>query len=182
LPGSTAAKDIDIWYVERIGEGWSEPINAGSPINSPLNEFYISFSQAGDMYFASRSPEEDAPQYAYDIYRAAFDGNTYAQPEKLPAEINTSRYEADAFIAPDESYLIFASHRRAGLGKGDLYISFKDENGNWTQAQNMGEGINTELHELCPIISPDGKYLFFTSNQDIYWVSTEVLERYRVGK
>lgn len=179
IGNSKEAKDIDIWYVERRDDGWSEPINPGAPINTGLNEYYISFSQQGDMYFASRSPEADAPQYAYDIYRAAFNGSSYATPEKLPAEINTHRYEADPFIAPDESYLIFASARRGGYGRGDLYISFKDKNGNWMQAQNLGEGINSELHELCPIISPDGKYLFFTSNQDIYWVSTEILENYR---
>ncbi|MDW3652784.1 MAG: amidohydrolase family protein [Bacteroidia bacterium] len=182
LPGSKEAKDIDIWYVERQGNSWSEAINVGAPINSPLNEYYISFSKEGHMYFASRSPEADAPQYAYDIYRAAFDGSHYSKAEKLPAEINTPRYEADPFIAPDESYLIFGSARRGGYGQGDLYISFKDKNGNWTQAQNMGDKINTELHELCPIISPDGKYLFFTSNQDIYWVSTEILKSYKQGE
>jgi len=83
------------------------------------------------------------------------------------------------FIAPDESYMIFCAVRREGLGQGDMYISFKDANGNWGQSVNMGAPFNTEGHELCPFVSKDGKYLFYTSNQDIYWVSTAVLDNYK---
>jgi hypothetical protein len=39
----------------------------------------------------------------------------------------------------------------------------------------MGDKINTKNHELCPFVSKDGKYLFYTSNQDIYWVSAEII-------
>lgn len=59
--------------------------------------------------------------------------------------------------------LIFTSERPGGLGSGDLYISFIDEEGNWTKAKHMGDKINTPGSEYCPMISPDGKYLFFTS-------------------
>ena len=83
------------------------------------------------------------------------------------------------FIAPDESYIIFCSARKSGFGRGDLYISFKDENGGWQEAQNMGKPINTEKHELCPFMTSDGRYLFYTSNQNIYWVDAAILETYR---
>ena len=83
------------------------------------------------------------------------------------------------FIAPDESYMIYCSIRKDGLGKGDLYISFKDNKGDWSEAVNMGNSINTENHELCPFVSADGKYLFYTSNGDIYWVSTKILNGYK---
>lgn len=179
LDGSGSKKDIDIWYAKRIDGGWSAPINVGPTINSNLNEYYMSFTTDGTLYFASKDRVEDAPRYAFDIYRSTLENGEYTTPEKLPEAINTDRYEADVFIAPDESYMIFCAIRREGLGQGDLYISFKDKAGNWTPSKNMGEGINTEKHELCPFISGDGKYLFFTSNQDIYWVSTEVIEKYK---
>lgn len=172
-------KDIDIWYSERAGSAWSKPINAGPIVNSHLNEYYASFTAEGTLYFAAKDKAPDAPRYAYDIYRSPLENGEFTTPQKLPEEINTHRYEADVFIAPDESYMIFCAIRRNGLGQGDLYISFKDENGNWTPSKNMGEAINTEQHELCPFISGDGKYLFFTSKQDIYWVSTSVIEKYR---
>ena len=87
--------------------------------------------------------------------------------------------EADVFIAPNESYMIFCSIREDGFGQGDLYISFKKDDNNWTTAKNMGATINTKYHELCPVVTRDGKYFFFTSNQDIYWVDAKVIEKYR---
>ena len=93
----------------------------------------------------------------------------------LDSTINTTGYEADIFVAPDESYLIFCSIRDDSFGRGDLYISFKKPNGDWTKAVNMGEEINTENYEYCPFVTKDGKYFLYTSNQDIYWVSTEII-------
>jgi len=177
IPGSK--KDVDIWYSTRTDEGWSDPVNVGAPINGPLNEYYVSFAQNGTMYFGSKDTAPEAPRYAYDIYRAEFTDGAYATPQKLPEAINTHRYEADVYIAPDESYMIFCSVRKHGLGQGDLYISFKDTEGNWTTAKNMGKPINSEFHELCPFVTRDGKYLLYTSNQDIYWVSAEILASYR---
>ena len=97
----------------------------------------------------------------------------------MPEKINTEHYEADVFIAPDESYMIFCAVRPDGFGRGDLYISFNDGGGNWTEAKNMGDLINSNGHELCPFVSPDGQYFFYTSNQDIYWVSTSIIDDYR---
>lgn len=181
LNQETIKKDIDIWYIERENKqsNWSKPINLGLPINNEVNQYYASFTNDGTLYFASKDKAKDAPRYAFDIYRSAYKNGQFLKPEKLPESINTNRYEADVFIAPDESYMIFCSIRRNGLGKGDLYISFKDKKGNWSNAVNMGKSINTEHHELCPFVSPDGKYLFYTSNKDIYWVSTKILDNYR---
>jgi len=39
------------------------------------------------------------------------------------------------------------------------------------------EPINTKNHELCPYVTSDGKYLFYTSNEDIYWVSTKIISQ-----
>ena len=144
--------DIDIWYVERanIKTEWSEPINLGVPINTERNEYYSSFTDDGTIYFSSRDQSEDAPRYAFDIYRSEFKNGQFLSPEKLPETINTNRYETDVFIAPDESYMIFCSIRRNGLGQGDLYISFRDKLGIWSEVTNMGELINTDKHELCP--------------------------------
>ncbi len=172
-------KDIDIWYIQREKAYWSEPANLGPTINNALDQYYVSFADNGTLYFASKDKSEEATRDAFDIYRAEVLGEGFAIPEKLPTEINTAQYEADVFVAPDESYLIFCSTRADGFGRGDLYISFRDTEGNWSLAQNMGNSINTGSHELCPFVTRDGKYLFYTSNQDIYWVSAKILDDYR---
>jgi len=180
LDGMGAPKDHDIWYVKREKEGWSEPINAGPNINSEGNEYYISFTKKGTMYFSSNvNAPEDRKWSDLDIYASHFADGEFQKAIRLGDAINTENYEADVFVAPDESYLIFCSTRPEGLGRGDLYISYKNEDGTWTKALNMGEAVNTEHHELCPFVTADGKYLMYTSNQDIYWISTEIIELLR---
>jgi hypothetical protein len=173
------AKDIDIWYVERIENGWSSPKNVGSPINSTSNEYYVSFAEDGALYFSSNANASDKYPTDFDIYKSDWENGVFQKPVRLPKTINTLAYEGDAYVAPDESFIIFCATRRSGYGRGDLYISFKDESGNWTKSRNMGSTINDENHQLCPFVTHDGKYFFYTSNKEIYWVSTDIFKSLR---
>ena len=171
-------KDYDIWYMERTANGWSKSMNAGTAINSDKNEYYISFSKDGTMYYSSnRDPRNE---WNYNILSASSIGqNKFQNSTALSDSVNSPYYEADVFMAGDKSYLIFCGDHPDGLGRGDLYISFKKPNGTWTKAKNMGKVINTEGHELCPFVTADGKYMFYTSNQDIYWVDAKVIDTLR---
>lgn len=170
-------KDADIWYVERTDLTWSEPVNIGVPINSKKNEWYVSFTQDGTIYFASNFPHT-GHKGSHDIYRSRLINGKYQEVENLGSAINSQHYEGDCYVAPDESYLIFCSSgRKDSYGQGDLYISFRKENGTWTQAQNMGSVINTSSYEYCPIVTQDSKYLFYTSKRDIYWISSQIIEK-----
>lgn len=171
--------DIDIWYSEWQDSLWSKPINAGNVINSLRNEYYISFTKEGTMYFASNKAAEPDRKHDFDIYTSTYLNGTFQEPQKLSGAINTRRYEADVFIDPAETYIIFCSARRDGLGSGDLYISFKNQYGQWSEAKHLGPEINSEKNELCPFVTHDGKYFFYTSNQDIYWVSTAFFDQFR---
>ncbi|WP_298516646.1 hypothetical protein [uncultured Kordia sp.] len=179
LDGKSAKNDHDIWYVEKIGGKWSEPINAGSNINTKNDEYYISFTENGTMYFSSNKRNSANRGQSFDIYSSKYIDGKFQKAVVLSEAINTKYYEADVFIDPKEKYIIFCANRPEGLGRGDLYISFKNADGTWTKSKNMGDKINTKGHELCPFVSADGKYFFYTSNQDIYWVSTEIIEELR---
>ena len=168
--------DYDIWFSKRKGKKWSKPINVGTNINSEMNEYYISFASDGTMYFGSNKGKTIKRKYDFDIYRSKYIDGKFQTPVKLSDSINTRGYEADVFISPDESYIIFSAARRSGFGGRDLYISFKDANGNWTKSKNMGALINTKTNELCPFVTADRKYFFYTSKEDIYWVSTDIFE------
>jgi hypothetical protein len=173
LDGQGPKKDYDIWYIERQSGKWSEPINSGKNINSEKNEYYISFTKQGKMYFSSNIGD------SYDIYSSEFRAGKFEPPSRLGAGVNSSHYEADVFIAPDESYLVFAANRPGGLGSGDLHVSFREPDGTWTASRSLGNSINTETNDFCPYVSPDGKYLFYASRGDVYWVSTEVIRKLR---
>ena len=111
-----------------------------------------------------------------DIYYSKFSDGEFQKAVLLGEAINTENYEADVFIDPDEKYMIFCSMRPEGLGRGDLYISFKNDDGSWRKAVNVGDSINTKNHELCPFVTDDGRFLFYTSNEDIFWVSTDIIK------
>jgi len=205
LEGKGDAKDYDIWFVEKTVSGWGTPQNLGEPVNSEKDEFYPSVTKDGTLYLTAQYENSLGGE---DIFWVPQIDGVYQKPENPGEAINSARGEFNACISADESILIFGSFGRGdGQGGGDLYISLKDENGNWTTAQNMGPQINSPALDYCPSISPDGKYLFFTSQRadmpaysetqrnykdllstfrgpkngrgDIYWVSTAVLDQFK---
>ena len=94
-----------------------------------------------------------------------------SQPaENLSAAINTPSTEADPYIAPDESYLIFISTRRGGHGSGDLYISRRDGDG-WSAPENMGPSVNGDDSDYTPFVSGDGETLYFARGWGEMWMT-----------
>jgi hypothetical protein len=180
--GRGAAKSgFDIWSVKRTGSGWGSPENLGPLVNAGEHQIYPTVTRDGTLYFQSR---RDGGFGGSDIYRAEFVDGSYAKPENLGESINTEHNEGDVLIAPDESFLIVSTRGRPdSLGRSDLYVSFRRSDHSWTEVKNMGEVINSEGTEYCPMLSPDEKYLFFTStksgNGDIYWVDASVIEQMR---
>jgi Tol biopolymer transport system component len=126
------------------------------------------------------------------IYRARLRDGLYVDREKLGGGINSPHVDGTPYIAPDESYLIFTSFRPGSRGLGDLYISFRGEEG-WIPPVNMGPEINTPAKEGYPFVTYDGKYLFFMSNRiselnagripdgpgNVYWVEATLIQRIR---
>jgi hypothetical protein len=93
-------KDYDIWYSERLSDGWSEPINAGNIINSSKNKYYVSFASNGTMYYSSHKSAKNINSRDYDIYASQEKNGIFQKPTRLSSSINTKSYEADVFIAP----------------------------------------------------------------------------------
>jgi Tol biopolymer transport system component len=197
-------EDYDIWYVTRTGSGWSEPVNPGGPINTDTHEFYPALTQDGTLYFQSR---REGGLGAADIYRSRLINGKYEKAEHLPAPVNSPGFEGDAFISPDESYIIVSTFRAEdNIGQSDLYISFQTGDNIWGPMQNMGAAVNSAGGENCQILSPCGKYLFFTSRRykhgsdenpgdyaairkminspqngfgDAYWIDAGIIEKFR---
>jgi Tol biopolymer transport system component len=168
-------KDFDIWFVEKNGSGWSDPKRFSSVINTQSDDFYISMSKNGTVYYSTRHEECYGGS---DIYCSRLVDGQYTKPQNLGSSVNSDWHDHDPFISSDESFLLFTSaDRSGGYGQGDLFISFRKKDGSWTKAKNMGVKINTPSYDYCPVISPDGNFLFYTSKGDIYWVSSEIVER-----
>jgi len=176
-PSIWEGRQMDVWYCLRTSDGWSEPQNLGKPVNSAQDETYPWITANGTMYLASSRAGGMGDK---DLYCAILKNGKYAEPVHLGEAINSEFGEGDTYIAPDESYLIVGSWGRPDVyGRGDLYISFKKKDGTWSKIVNMGDTINTSATEYCPVVSPDGKYFFFTRGGDIFWVDSKIIESYR---
>lgn len=150
-----------IWYVDRTAGGWSEPRNAAA-LNSPAGEYYPSAAADGTLYFESARPGGSGRA---DVYRARLVNGEYAAPENLGVPLNSEFNEGDAAVAPDQRFLILTITGRADdLGAGDLYLS-EQVNGAWSRPRPLPAGINSPALEFCPSLSPDGRFLYFTSTR-----------------
>lgn len=161
----TEPKDFDIWYVERenLNTEWSKPQNIGQPINTEYNEFYPSIAENNNIYFTSDAPNSKGKD---DIFFSKWNSNKYQNPISLSESINTGGYEFNAFIAADESYLIFSSYnRKDGLGSGDLYISYLNEDNTWSVSKNLGKNFNSKYMDYCPFVDSSTNMLYFTSRR-----------------
>ena len=136
--------------------------------------YYVSFADDGTLAFASNRGDEGGSDF--DIYLARPTESGFAEPQRLSGEALTTAYEADGFLARDGSYVLFASTRRAGAGGSDIYVSFRGDDGMWSRAIALGLGVNTPAKEFTPSVSPDGRYLFYSGDQDIYWVDASVID------
>ena len=176
-PGGASSGE-NVWIVERAGTGWGEPYPAPGELNSAPKHWQFSVASSGTIYFAGSG---DGELGRGDIYKSVLVNGVYARPTHLGSVINTDQTETSPCIAPDESFLLFASmgHHVDGDGPMEIFISWPNLDGSWTEPVAIG------IEGLCPIISPDGKYLFFNgaaggiNGMGIVWVKADFLERLR---
>ncbi len=163
---STEVKDFDIWYVTRPSktDKWSQPVNMGAPINTAMDEFYPVVTNSKNIYFTLDNPELKQKD---NIYVSEFKNGVYTNPKSVGTGVNSEGYEFNAFVSPDESFMIYTCYNReGGFGSGDLYISYRDDNGEWTASKNMGETINGDKMDYCPFVDVNTKTLYFTSKRN----------------
>jgi len=165
----------DLWNTKRTDNGsWSKPVKLDS-LSTEKDDWYPTLSKDNTLYFTNGT-----------LYKSTRDNGNYLPKTKVEAPFNQEDIR-DVCISPDESYMIFTSSDSLGYGQSDLYISFIDGSGNWSEAQNLGSEINTNHLEFAPYISPDEKFLFFSRRDtwqnagfsSIYWVSLSVIDEFR---
>lgn len=171
-------------YKDRNGDGWSERKSLGPMFDR---------KDWGIMRLTASSKGT----YVFDDYKSGDvirisrlkDGKRQA-PKKMGPVVNTGEWTAHPFIAPDESYLIWDSERDGGYGDSDLYISFRQKDGSWGPAINMGDKVNSDKWDAYASVTSDGKYILFNRriddgsnndnmNVDIYWVDAKIIETLR---
>ena len=169
----------NVVMIERTEDGWSEVKSLG-PSFEEIEIMRLTASSKGTYVFDEIGSEDGNGVLRYS---RLIDG-AREEPRPFNEEINSGKFNAHPFIAPDESYLIWDCRRDDGYGGSDIYISYRQQDGSWGPAINLGGEINSEGWDAAASVTPDGKYLFFhrlndAGNANIYWVDAQIIETLR---
>lgn len=156
----------DLFVCRRLGNGWSDPVNIGSPINTANWESQPSFSSDGQTLYFIRGGRSRQNSEDQDIYTSCLqkDGK-WSTPHRLPDIINSKGKEESVFIHPDGHTLYFSSDGHPGMGGLDIFVSRLQPNGEWSEPENLGYPINTNKDENSLLVSGDGKWGYFASDR-----------------
>lgn len=188
----------------RLGEVFistdGNTMHLGNEVRKRTEDGWSDLESLGDMfagYDIMRLTASQNGTYVFDVQEeigairfSQIVNGVRQEPQAYGEQINSGRWTAHPFIAPDESYIIWDSERDDGFGAEDLYVSFRQDDGTMGPAINLGDGINSELGEAFGLVSPDGKYFFFVRNNlgvegdeenfsTIFWVDAAVIENLR---
>lgn len=184
--GTGSTPNYDIWVSRRVHDTWSRAELVGSPISTAANELYPVLGADGSLYFNS---DREGRRRIYRAQRRAdggFDPPVTFGPSGVGLDVG------DMALSPDESYLVMTPGPTGTRGLGDVHVSFRRPDGSWSDLIRLDDTVNTPAHEWCPMITPDGRYLFFSRLQgpagppwaestvgDVYWVDVRVLDSHR---
>lgn len=159
----------DLSYSEKQGNNWSDPISMGNPPNSEAYQYHPCIVGDISVYFSS---------YAGHVCRSQYSNGVYQSRVILPRPVNYigTHTWGDPYVSADESFMITKSVRDEGYGLNDIYIAYRKPDGYWTNPKNLGNIINTPNEETSGDITPDGLYMTYNSNGDLYWVGTSFID------
>lgn len=147
-PGSD---DFDIWYVDRVSDGWGPPQRLPAPVNSTASELLPRADASGNLYFGSA---RDGGHGGGDIY-VATQRNGRWQVANVGAPVSTAAFEYEAEISRDGRTMVIVADRG---DKSHLYRFEKTGDG-WVERGRIP--AKPDVFQVGPLLSPDAKRLLF---------------------
>lgn len=117
MPGGYGG--FDLYFVEKRGDTWSQPINLGKEINTPENEVFPFIHETGVLFFAS-----DGRTNSYgglDIFMVNLTSNDWSSVVNIGLPFNSPQDDLGFILDPDSRFGFFTSNRSKGLGGDDIY-------------------------------------------------------------
>jgi hypothetical protein len=100
-----------------------------------------------------------------DLYDTQWIEGSWTKPKNLGFRVNSHDWEGQPHLSDDGKLLFFASDRPGGFGKRDLWLSEKDEMGQWKFPVNLGASINSPEDEQGPYLLSSKQRFIFSSNK-----------------
>ena len=152
----------DIYVSTLKGSKWQKPKNISEKINKQSHEATVCLSSDNKTLYIISNNSKSLGKH--DIFYSTLGKNgTWSEPVNIGAPINSEYEERGVFIHPDGRTLYFCSDGHNTMGGYDIFKSVKDENGNWSEPENLGYPINTPLDETYFSITTSGRNAYYTS-------------------
>ncbi|GJM28670.1 MAG: hypothetical protein DHS20C17_13050 [Cyclobacteriaceae bacterium] len=151
-------------FVSHGSDGnWSTAV-ALDAINTEFNEGSACINSDGNTLYFARC-HAPGTMGSCDLFVAEIkEDSTWGNVRNLGVNVNSISWDSHPTLSHTEDTLYFASDRIGGFGLSDIYFTYKDKNGAWTPAQNVGPLVNTRGNEVSPFYHPRHQVLYFTSN------------------
>ena len=165
-------EDIYVSFWDESAGEWSEPSNsdelvrrlnsngfdAVASLSADGTEIYMTINTSS-MARGSQKPKTRSS----DIFSARLNNKgEWNSPKPIGNAVNSIYFEASPTLTADGHIMYFVSERAGGMGGSDIYITYKSGK-EWQKPQNLGEIVNTKGQETTVYVTPDDKYLFFSS-------------------
>ncbi len=160
--------DDDIWFTKRdsINGEWKDPVNIGRPLNNDGPNFISSISSDGSamlLLLGNAYYTKNKMTQGVSMSVKQPDGS-WSKPKNLDIVDDYNKSEkANYFLSDDMETIIMSVERKDTHGDRDLYVTFLQDNGKWSQPKNLGNVVNSADEEGAPFLAADGKTLFFSS-------------------
>lgn len=157
---SEFAEYVDDVYWSKLGTtGWKRPSSISAKVNTYENEVFVGASP--DLHYLIYCP--DTYEDAGDLKMLESEGKRYGDPKDIKGAVNTKKFnETTGCLTLSGDTLYFSSDREGGFGGEDLYMSIRMGD-KWSEPQNLGPTINTPYDEKYPVVSENGKTMYFAS-------------------
>ncbi|MDF9796778.1 OOP family OmpA-OmpF porin [Catalinimonas alkaloidigena] len=162
--GSRPQYDEDIYISKKQDDGqWSKPELLSDNINTRANEGTCTISADGRTLIYTACQDRSGFG-SCDLYISYKIGDEWTMPKNLGNQVNASSWESQPSLSADGNTLYFVSDRKGGIGRRDIYVTYRNEEGDWCKAVNLGKEINTPRDEVSPFIHVNGQTLYFASD------------------
>ncbi|MCF6364901.1 MAG: OmpA family protein [Bacteroidales bacterium] len=117
------------------------------------------------LYFIS---DRKGGQGRQDIWmtQKTIDGSKWQKPQNLGHVVNTKYNEETVEISADGKDLYFSSKGHNSMGGYDVFVTHKNDDGTWTEPENIGYPINTPGDDVFFMLTKNEKFGYYSSNRD----------------
>jgi outer membrane protein OmpA-like peptidoglycan-associated protein len=158
----------DIWYSELGPDGkWTLARNIGAPLNNTFPNFINSISalSADGMATMLLGNRYEGGKLTAGVSISNYEDGKWTEP--IPVTISNDynlNEKANYFLSNSRSVILMSVERRDSYGDRDLYASFLNEDGSWSEPINLGSTVNTVTDETSPFLATDDHTLYFSSS------------------